>query len=530
MDAELAGLLEVYRAETAENLADMERLLLVMESRGSVEPGLMPALLRAAHTIKGNSAMVGYEHVVDAAHEIEDTLEQLRDGTIECSREIVTTLLDGVDSLRVLVAEGPTQGRPLRPSGEGPAEDSVARRTTLRVDVGRLDTLLDLTGEITISRGRLSQLVSNVAGADAALATTLWQLEQLHAALQGEVMALRMVPLGPVLDAQQRAVRDVAVKLDKDVRVIVAGHDVEVDTSIAEGMRDPLTHMVRNAVDHGIEPAAERLAAGKPAHGTVTLRASHQGGMVTIELADDGRGLDRDRIIAKAEAAGLRANAAALADDDVFALIFESGFSTAAEVTSVSGRGVGMDVVRRHVEALRGTIEIASVPGRGTTFTIRLPLTVAIISGFTVAVGAERYVLPLEAVEECVDFDTLRARGSVGEGILSLRGSALPYLNLGEYLGRADTRSAPTNPGAGADTRSAPTNPGARSSVVVIRHGDRRVGLVVDRLEGDCQAVIKPLGGALRRLPGISGSTILGNGRVALILNIAQLTDTGRTN
>ena len=499
VDSELDGLLAVFRAETAENLAEMEQSLLTMEARGEADTELLRGTLRAAHTVKGNAAMVGYEDVVAVAHELEDSLEKARDGVLEITPAVISMMLDGVDSIRALL-EGRNGGDALRTTHHA--------RRSLRVDVTRLDTLLDLTGEITIASGRLAQR----AGDDA----MLWQLQQLHAALQGEVMALRMVPLGPVFDAQQRAVRDVAMKLGKQVRMSIAGHDVEVDTSIAEQMRDPLTHMVRNAVDHGLESQQERQAAGKSAEGTVSLRASHQAGMVVIELSDDGRGLDRDRIAAKAIASGLITDAGSLSDDEVFQLIFAPGFSTAHEVTSVSGRGVGMDVAKRHVEALRGSIDIASRPGHGTTFTIRLPLTVAIISGFTVGVAGERYVLPLEAVEECVDFDTARAQGNAAEGILSLRGSPLPYLRLREIIAISGR------------PQGSPLRDRERSSVVVVRHGERRIGLVVDVLEGDCQAVIKPLSGGLDQLPGISGSTILGDGRVALILNVPQLIDSGR--
>jgi len=508
MDTELGNLLDVFRTETAENLTSMEQSLLALEAHGRPDTERLQELLRAAHTVKGNSAIVGYDDLTAAAHAFEDQLELLKDGVVPCTGALVTQLLDAVDEMRRLSCVVRREPETDKPTDDSRLTTPAARRTTLRVDAGRLDVLLDLTGEITIARGRISQLLGAAVLADATLGATLWQLEQLHSALQSEVMELRMVPLGPVLDAQHRTVRDVAVKLDKQVRVIVEGHDVEVDTSIAEQMRDPLLHMVRNAVDHGIEMPSERIAAGKPAMGTITLRASHQAGAVVIELFDDGRGLDRDRIAAKAEARGLVTDAASLSDAQVFAQIFQPGFSTAGEVTAVSGRGVGMDVVQRHVHALRGTIDIASAPGQGTRFTIRLPLTVAIIAGFTVGVADERYVLPLESVEEVLDFETAHSQGSAAEGILDLRGSALPYLRLREVLGH------------GGETP-------ARSSVVVVRHADRRIGLVVDHLEGDCQAVIKPLSAGLRRLPGISGSTILGNGRVALILNISQLV--GRT-
>ena len=495
-DDGLDALLEVFRNESADNLASLEQALLELESLGTADPDLLNGMLRAAHTLKGNSSIVGHDAVTAAAHGLEDELERLRDGSLPFSPSVVTGLLDSVDGLRDLLGRAPGS----EVAAAAPARTQVSVRTTLRVDTRRLDTLLDLTGEITISRGRLGQLVQTTHAGNDALATTLWQLEQLHAALQEEVMALRMVPLGPVFEAQRRAIRDTASKLDKQARLVIEGHDVEVDTSIAEQMRDPLTHMIRNALDHGIESAEMRRAAGKPEVATITLRATHQAGTVVIELEDDGRGLDRARIAARAQAMGLAADPALLDDARLFDLIFEPGFSTAAELTDVSGRGVGMDVVRRHVQALRGTIEIASVAGRGTRFIIRLPLTVAIISGFTVGIGAERYVLPLDTVLEVVDF----ASRPGDQGMLELRGQPLPWLRLGAVLGLAQGE-------------------GQRASAVVVHHGEQRVALVVDVLDGDCQAVIKPLSAGLSRLPGVGGSTILGDGRVAFILNVPEL-------
>ena len=506
MEIDLVQLAEVYRTESADNLTAMEQALLVLEQRGHPEPDLVFAVLRAAHTLKGNSATIGFEAVTETAHLLEDQLERLHDGSLAFSGDLITQMLEQVDALRSMVqaAAGPDPVAP-RPVETPAAARGLARDSTLRVNVGRLDTLLDLTAEISIARGRLAQLVARGDGADEHVTATLGQLEQLHASLQEEVMQLRMVPLGPTLRSYHRTVRDLARKQGKQVQLVIEGHDVEVDTSIAEQMRDALTHMIRNAVDHGIELPAERVALGKLPAGTITLRALHRPGAVVIELADDGRGLDPARIAARAEAAGLVADAARLSDEQLVGLIFEPGFSTASEVTAVSGRGVGMDIVRRQVRALRGTIESASRTGHGTRFSIRLPLTVAIISGFRVSVGGESYVLPLEAVEECVDFRNAQGRG-MDEGVLNLRGAPVPYVHLGDLL---------KNRGEAA--------PAGRPSVVVVRHADRRVGLVVDALEGDCQVVIKPLTGMLQQLPALAGSTILGDGRVALILNVPQL-------
>ncbi len=500
MDIELQRLVEVYRIESGENLATMEQALLTLERSGHPDAELIRNVLRAAHTLKGNSATIGYDAVAAAAHTLEDQLEQLREGTLAFSPDLITRLLQAVDQLRGLLRTTGTTSEKLAAEKKAPAKDS-----TLRVAIGRLDTLLDLTAEITIARGRLMQLTSSEA-ADSGLASTLDRLEQLHGSLQEEVMKLRMVPLGPSFRMHHRTVRDVARKQAKEVEVEIHGEDVEVDTSIAEHLRDPLTHMVRNAVDHGIESPAERRKAGKSAAGKIVLRAEHRGGSVVIEVSDDGRGLDRARIAAKAQALGLVADADALTDEQAHALIFEAGFTTAATVSDVSGRGVGMDIVRRQINALRGTVEIVSAAGQGTRFVIRLPLTVAIIAGFRVSVGQDGYVLPLEAVEECVDFSSVRAQGGA-EGVLNLRGAAVPYAHLRDLMGLPS-----------ADVSR-------RASVVIIRHGETRVGVVVDALDGDCQAVIKPLAAVLNRPKGIAGSTILGDGRVALILDVPQLVE-----
>jgi two-component system chemotaxis sensor kinase CheA len=282
------------------------------------------------------------------------------------------------------------------------------------------------------------------------------------------------------------------------------GRDTELDRSVLEAIKDPLTHLVRNAVDHGIEPAPRRRAAGKPAQGQVRLNAYHEAGSIVIEVSDDGGGLDSEKILAKALERGLVRPEQELTAAEIFNLIFEPGFSTAAAVTNLSGRGVGMDVVRRSIEALRGTVDLVSTPGAGSTFRIRLPLTLAIIDGFLIRSGAEHYVVPLEAVVECLELSGAQRAEAQERHYLNLRGEVLPFIRLREYF-------ASQGPS------------GRRENMVVVQYAGQKAGLLVDALLGEHQTVIKPLGSLFRHISGIGGSTILGNGRVALILDIPNL-------
>jgi two-component system, chemotaxis family, sensor kinase CheA len=534
MASEFEEIRGVYHIEAEENLDDLEHILLQLETRPVADEELLFGMLRAAHTLKGNSATIGYESIAEVAHALEDCIESLRNGTLVVSAGLVTRLLQVVDGLRSQVRAAATQGsdaprgrrlldllseirlamshtekqaeadEPQGGRSEAAGAAVVSAGSGLRVKVERLNRLLDLAGEIAIAQGRLNVLLSAAVKTDPALAGALWQLGQLQGELQEQVMQARMVPLGPIFRQHIRTVRDLAVKHGKRAQRVIQGQDVEVDTSIAEQIRDPLVHMLRNAVDHGLESPQERKSRDKDPSGRIALRAFHDAGSVVLELSDDGRGLDRERILARAADRGLIPAGASLTDQEAFQLIFEPGFSTAEAVTELSGRGVGMDVVRRHVRALRGTIAIRSEWGQGTTMTVRLPLTVAIISGFTVGVGDESYVIPMEAVEECVNLPEANRGSSARSGLLNLRGEPLPYIRL-------------------RDLFSLEGEMAVRPSVVVLRHDTHRLGLVVDALLGETQAVVKPLSGKLPSVPGVAGSTILGSGRVAFILNVPAL-------
>jgi len=373
---------------------------------------------------------------------------------------------------------------------------------TVRVDADRLDQLVDLIGELTIAAAG-SSLLSRSAGHSSELSESTARVAALVQEVRDSALQLRMVRIGTTISRFQRAVHDMARELGKDVTLETSGEDTELDKTVVEKIGDPLLHLVRNAIDHGIESAEQRVAAGKPARGRVRLDALYDAGAILIRVSDDGGGLSRERILAKAVERGLIAPDANPADAEVNELIFEPGFSTAEQVTSLSGRGVGMDVVKRNIAALRGTVSIDSLPGRGTTVSVRLPLTLSIIDGFLVKVGDSVYVVPLDMIEECTDFLNGSALGT--HDYLDLRGEVLPFLRL------RDTFSV--------RTAQAPR----RESVVVVRHGTQRAGLVVDALVGEFQTVIKPLGPLFAHLRAISGSTLLGSGEVALIIDVPAL-------
>jgi two-component system chemotaxis sensor kinase CheA len=388
--------------------------------------------------------------------------------------------------------------------GAGPALRASGRDAdtrSLRVGVATLDRILDLTGEIAVGRERLREALESEGSQKAA--EIHQESDRLLAELQELVMKARMEPLGPTFRRFARTVRDTAAALGKSAHLVVEGEDVEVDTKVVEQVRDPLTHLVRNALAHGIEPADKRTAKGKPPRGRIRLRAFRETGGIVIEVEDDGAGLSLDRIAHRGREMGLLPEGPAVGAD-VANLIFEPGFSTAAAVTEVSGRGVGLDVVRRNVEALRGSVAVTSKKGQGTTFTIRLPLSLAIIPGFAVRVGAETYVVPLEGVVECLELPAATLRGRAGSGILNLRDEALACRRLRDVFGIAGA-------------------PPAREHVVVMHHAGRRLGVVVDALLGESQTVLKPLGRLFRDLPLLAGSAILGSGRVALVVDLPAL-------
>ena len=378
------------------------------------------------------------------------------------------------------------------------------RNRTLRVDIEKLDRMLNLTGEIAIAQGRLRRTIEELKNdAGRKLLELHRETENLQKNLQEQVMGVRLVPVGPLFQQFARSVRDISQSHNKLARLEIIGGDVEVATRVLEHLKDPLLHMIRNAVDHGIESPKVRRGLGKNPCGSLTLTAFHKAGNILIQLTDDGAGFDLQRILAKARALDLLPDGEKITDSELFNLVFEAGFTTAEEVTDLSGRGVGMDVVRRNIELLRGNIEIQSTEGQGSTITIRLPLTLAIIDGFSVIANNETYVIPLEMIRECLEVPSDQI-SSEAVGVLSLRGEPLPYVRLREVFGTPKDRPL-------------------REKVVVVHREGGYAGIAVETLLGECQAIIKPLNRIFRDVPGVSGSTILDNGRVALILDVSTL-------
>jgi two-component system chemotaxis sensor kinase CheA len=399
---------------------------------------------------------------------------------------------------------------PVAAAGPRAVRDPAANSesSSVRVGIEKIDTLINLVGELVITQSMLSQFNDGVDASQLEmLRHGLAQLGRHTRELQESVMSIRMLPISTVFNRFPRLVRDLAQKLDKKVVLDMRGETTELDKTVLEKIGDPLVHLVRNAIDHGLEMPDKRLAAGKGDTGTLRLEAFHRGGSIVVEVADNGAGLNRDAIVAKAIQRGIIATGEGMSDEAVSDLIFEAGFSTAAATTDLSGRGVGMDVVRRNVMDLGGTVAIRSVQGSGTTFTITLPLTLAIIDGLTAAVGEEIYIVPLVSIIESVQVkpDTVRSVAGGGE-LFRFRDNWMPIVRLFDVFGCAGQRRA------------------VDEGIVIVVEGEgTRIGLFVDELIGQQQAVVKSLEANYRRVTGISGATILADGSVALIADVTGL-------
>ena len=374
----------------------------------------------------------------------------------------------------------------------------------IRVDAAKLGHLINLVGELVISSAAMNLIVERHALSDADDIAA--SMNSLVNSIRDTALELRMVQIGETFNRFRRVVRDVSNELGKSIELVISGGETELDKTVVEKINDPLTHLIRNSLDHGIESPEQRITAGKPAQGTVQLNAYHESGHIVIQIADDGAGLNKEKIVAKAIANGLIKPDHGLSDQEIYNLIFAAGLSTKEQATNLSGRGVGMDVVKKNIEALRGSVAIDSIEGQGTTITIHLPLTLAIIDGFMVGAEQDRYIIPLSMVDECIEMDPKECEINDIEHYINLRGQVLPYLRLGDYFHsrKLDEQKR-------------------RESMVVVKSGQYKAGFVVDQLHGEHQTVIKPLGKMFEKLKGITGATVLGDGNVALILDVQGL-------
>jgi two-component system, chemotaxis family, sensor kinase CheA len=544
-------LLQDFIVESREHLAAIEAQLLTLE-RDPCDSEALHAAFRGFHTIKGLAGFLELWEVQKLAHEVEAVLDRARNGQLTITETAIDVVLESADYLRrwLLHLEACLQQQPSSPpapdeallarihqlsEGEtaapvearqrdpapatpnlpaAPAAPSTAaegpRRKEImavKVDTGKLDYLVDMAGELVIAESLVRHDAELAKLKSPLLQRKIAHLTRITAELQKTAMSMRVVPIGPLFRRMARLVRDLSRQFGKIVELETQGDEIELDRTIVEELGDPLMHMVRNALDHGIEPPAEREALGKPAAARLLLRAQHRAGQVVIEIADDGRGLDRARIVEKALQRGLISSGEGLSDSEIHNLVFEPGFSTAAQVTNVSGRGVGMDVVRRHIEKLRGRIEIRSAPGQGTTFLLKLPLTLAIIDGLVVAVGQERYILPLFAVREMFrpKQETIWTVQQKAEMAL-VRGALLPVIRLYRSFGVEPRTRDPLD-----------------SVLVVAEVEGRRFCILVDALIGKQEVVIKTLGETFDKVQGVAGGAILGDGRVGLILDLERI-------
>lgn len=390
---------------------------------------------------------------------------------------------------------------PQKPAADG-LRKALVKESTVRVPSGRLDHLVNLVGELVMNQSRLAQAASQSGAAE--LANPVQELERLVAELRDGVLGIRMLPIGTIFGRFRRLIHDLSTELGKEVDLITEGAETELDKSVLDQLAEPLVHLLRNSIDHGIESADDRLGKGKPRRGTIRLTAEHSGSDVVIRIEDDGRGIDRAIVRAKGVERQLIAADANLSDREILNLLVLPGFSTARQVTSVSGRGVGLDVVKKQIDTLRGSLSITSEPGQGCRISLTLPLTLAIIEGLLVQLGPDQFIIPMAAITENVDLHRDQRQRNNGRNVIAVRGELIPYIDLRQAFGVEG--SAPQI-----------------EKIVIVRHEETRVGLVVDRVLGTHQTVIQCLGRFFRNINVVSGTTIMGDGRVALILDVSAV-------
>jgi two-component system chemotaxis sensor kinase CheA len=555
MNIDLEEFHAAFFEEVSEHLTGLEDGLLQLESRPE-DAELIHGIFRAAHSIKGTGGALGFTEVAGFTHHVETVLDQMRQRQLSTTSERIELLLKATDALSCLIDSAKDgsaalenldeiveflrlqidpnaqplppaksvddesdalilfEDEPTTPSTPTPGNVSEASKgkaanhnESIRVSVAKVEELINLVGELVIANSMVQQAYASDDGDKQSLQEAIAAMNLTTQQLQEQVMAVRMMPIANVFRRFPRIVRDLASTLGKNVILETSGEETELDKQVIEEVSDPLTHLIRNAVDHGLETPAQRLAAGKPAEGRIHLRAYHEGGNVVIEIADDGAGINARRVRQKAIDRGLIAADAVMTDEEANQLIMLPGFSTAEKITDVSGRGVGMDVVKRNVEALNGSISISSTQGEGSTFRIRLPLTMAILDGLAMRLGNDVYVLPLLSVVESLRPEPKHIVHIAERGeLVMVRGEPLPLINTHRLF---NVTSEPTNPCDGL--------------VVIVEHQGRKYGIVVDELIGQLQVVMKSLEANYERVDGVSGATILGDGRIAMIVDIAGL-------
>ena len=582
MPIDLNRFIATFFDEAQEHVESIEEKAMALGS-GRADPEVLNSIFRAAHSIKGGSGTFGFVQLSEATHEMETLFDGLRKGRGHADESTVRLLLDACDVFKAHLSrlkagdrandaamdamrdqlsgyragskeaaaapaassapteeaffapqpsakpagetyglfEGAPGNAPSAPekfgffeplAGESPVEYNRRKgdQSSIRVSVEKIDRIVNLVGELVIAQAMMQQAVGEAAKEqDEHLGHSLATLDRNTRDLQQAVMSIRMMPMEFVFSRFPRLVYDVSSRLGRKVQLRTQGHETELDKELIELLIDPLTHVVRNSIDHGIESPEERVKAGKPETGTIVMRATHRGGSVIIDVSDDGRGLDRHRILEKARELGMDAHDS-MTDEQVWGFIFEAGFSTAREVTSLSGRGVGMDVVRRNITSLGGSVHVASTKGEGATITIQVPLTLAVLDGMIVSVGDEQYIVPLEFVAEAFKPGANDIRTIVNQAsLVAVRGEQLPIVRLEEVVQLKRREGAVVEP-----------------LCLVVEVDSRRAAILVDSLIGQQQLVVKSLETNLHAVPGVAGATILGDGRVALILDVSAITRT----
>jgi two-component system chemotaxis sensor kinase CheA len=536
-------IVQEFLVESAENLDRLDREMVELE-RQPRNTELLGSIFRTIHTVKGTCGFLGFDRLGALAHAAENILSDLRSERTVLDANLTSLILDSVDAIKRMLSaiesaedegpvfetgllerlhnalNGPTDPAAVEPQAVEPPKaepvdhedpgaihkETSLSESSLRVDVNLLDRLMNLVGELVLTRNQVLQY--NAGRDDGALNAISQRLNLITTELQGSVMKTRMQPIQVIWNKLPRLVRDLANTLGKEIALDLEGSETELDRTVIEAIKDPLTHMVRNSCDHGIETPAERVRRGKPARGSLSLRAYHEGGQVNIEITDDGAGMDPARLRAKALERGLitPARADELSDRAALSLVFLPGFSTAAAVTSISGRGVGMDVLRTNIERIGGAVDLSSKPGFGTTVHVRIPLTLAIIPGLLVEAGGERFVIPQLNLHELIrlEGDALNTRIEYVHStpVYRSREALLPLIDLSDVLKLRSRRSP------------------EEVSIAVVQAENRRFGLVVDTICDTQEIVVKPMGHQLRKLNCYAGATIMGDGRVALILDI----------